>query len=140
MNIIRLDGTEKRLYEIVAPLVMNPAVIKQNNGYPFKTSEDFMWYIALEDDTVEGFMPLKKTHGGLLLDNYYIRDENGQTLTGLLGNIIKDVPGDAVLMATVHKRHTAMFGKMGFHTVKEWTKYEKMIFETTQKQTDDKKA
>lgn len=140
MNIIRLNGTEKRLYEIVAPLVMNPTVIKQNNGYPFKTSEDFMWYIALESDTVEGFMPLKKTHGGLLLDNYYIRDDNEQTLTVLLGSIIKDAPGDAVLMATVFKRHVAAFGKMNFHTVKEWTKYEKMIFETTQNQTDDKEA
>ena len=42
MNIERFSGTDERLYRAVAPLVMNPAVLRQNNNYPFKTSVHFM--------------------------------------------------------------------------------------------------
>ena len=41
VQIIQLQGTDKRLYELVAPLVMNPEILKQNYNYPFRTSEDF---------------------------------------------------------------------------------------------------
>ena len=30
VQIIQLQGTDKRLYELVAPLVMNPEILKQN--------------------------------------------------------------------------------------------------------------
>jgi hypothetical protein len=42
MKIMTLQGTDKLLYELVAPLVMNPAILRQNNNYPFKTSR-FVW-------------------------------------------------------------------------------------------------
>ena len=45
MEIIRFDGIDKGLYELVAPVVMNPAVLRQNNNYPFKTTSGMsgMW-------------------------------------------------------------------------------------------------
>jgi hypothetical protein len=46
-QIIELQGTEKRLYQLVAPLVMNPEVLKQNYNYPFRTSESFVWFVAV---------------------------------------------------------------------------------------------
>lgn len=48
MEIIRLEGTDRKLYEWVAPLVMNPAILRQNNNYPFKTSHRHVWYLAVE--------------------------------------------------------------------------------------------
>ena len=47
-QIIELQGTEKRLYQLVAPLVMNPEVLKQNYNYPFRTSESFVWFVAVD--------------------------------------------------------------------------------------------
>ena len=47
-QIVELKGTEKRLYQLVAPLVMNPVVLKQNYNYPFRTSENFIWFVAVE--------------------------------------------------------------------------------------------
>ena len=35
VQIIQLQGTDKRLYELVAPLVMNPEILKQNYNYRF---------------------------------------------------------------------------------------------------------
>lgn len=55
-----IAGTDKLLYELVAPLVMNPAILRQNNNYPFKTSRSHVWYIAFHETAVVGFMPVKK--------------------------------------------------------------------------------
>ena len=40
MNILKLQGLDGRLFDLVAPLVMNPAVLRQNNNYPFKTTRN----------------------------------------------------------------------------------------------------
>ena len=45
MEVISLHGTEDRLYELVARLVMNPDIIRQNNNYPFKTTSAYMVYM-----------------------------------------------------------------------------------------------
>ena len=55
VQIIQLQGTDKRLYELVAPLVMNPEILKQNYNYPFRTSEDFVWFVAVDKKKVIGF-------------------------------------------------------------------------------------
>ena len=36
IQIVQLHGTDKKLYELVAPLVMSPEVLKQNYNYPFR--------------------------------------------------------------------------------------------------------
>ena len=54
MKIMTLQGTDKLLYELVAPLVMNPAILRQNNNYPFKTSRSHVWYIAFHETAVVG--------------------------------------------------------------------------------------
>lgn len=34
IEVIQLSGTDKKLYDKVAPLVMNPTVIQYNQNYP----------------------------------------------------------------------------------------------------------
>lgn len=131
MEIIRLNGTEKRLYDIVAPLVMNPAVIRQNNGYPFKTSDKYVWYIAVENDAVAGFMPLKNSGTGYLIDNYYIRGDNAKTITMLLDRVAADIDDKSRLTATVFKRHVDVFRQNRFLTAVEWKNYDKMQYDCT---------
>lgn len=138
MEIILLNGTERRLYELVAPLVMNPAIIRQNNGYPFKTSKDFIWYIAVENGVIEGFMPIKKTQGGMLIDNYYIRGDKVGTIHILLEKITEDIGTTAGLKATVFKRHVDVFRRHGFLSAIEWKKYDKMIYDDTKNEENGK--
>ena len=45
IQIVQLHGTDKKLYELVAPLVMSPEVLKQNYNYPFRTSEELLLWI-----------------------------------------------------------------------------------------------
>lgn len=56
IQIVQLHGTDKKLYELVAPLVMSPEVLKQNYNYPFRTSEEYEWFVALDNKHVVGFV------------------------------------------------------------------------------------
>jgi hypothetical protein len=77
MKIMTLQGTDKLLYELVAPLVMNPAILRQNNNYPFKTSRSHVWYIAFHETAVVGFMPVKKGHIYYSIDNFSTQHMSG---------------------------------------------------------------
>lgn len=129
MDIIRLNGTDTKLYELVAPLVMNPAILRQNNNYPFKTTHRHRWFIALDGNgTVAGFMPVKDTGERPCIDNYYIRGDEEAVIDRLLGAIKEDPAYNGTLTAVVHKRHVAVFAKNGFSTFLEWKNYNKMDY------------
>ena len=128
MEIINLGGTDKKLYELVAPLVMNPAVIRQNNNYPFKTSGKYIWYLAIYEKQVVGFIPLKPIRNGYCIDNYYIKGDDKDTVDSLLKNIITDLSGSCALTAIVNKRHVNDFLENGFTTFLELKNYNKMEY------------
>ena len=125
MQIIRLNGTEKKLYDLVAHLVMNPKVLKQNNNYPFRTSEKFVWYLALKNDEVIGFIPLECKKFECVVNNYYVKDENTDVLRALLDEVIAST-SDKLLSAIVIITHHEVFKEAGFVDEKMWTRYVKM--------------
>ena len=92
MDIIKLQGTDKKLYELIAPLVLNPAVLRQNNNYPFKTGPKYTWYIAIEKEQILGFIPIKQTSvSSLMINNYYIKGDNLTILDKLLSEILANI-------------------------------------------------
>lgn len=116
------------MYEWVAPLVMNPAILRQNNGYPFKTSLRHTWYVALNNEAVAGFMPVKRTGENYNIDNYYVKGDDAATMGDLLDRIVEEVETSFSLTALVHKRHVECFRQHGFSTIKDWKNYEKMEY------------
>lgn len=133
MEILQLDGLEPQLFNLIGPLVMNPKVLKANNNYPFKTTERFQWYIAINDDNVVGFLPVEQKGSGGVINNYYIQDDNAEVLEGLLAaaSSTRDYVSAIVLI-----RHEPVFTRCGFQPEHRWTKYIKMIHTT---QTKDEK-
>lgn len=125
MKILRLNGTDKKLYALVAPLVMNPAVIRQNNNYPYKTSSKYMWHLMVEKDEVIGFIPLKPTLNGYCIDNYYYKLDTPEIFEKLLDDVLK--AGYEELSATAHKCDVKAFTKRGFALLTELSKYSKLI-------------
>lgn len=129
MEIININGTDRKLYELVAPLVMNPAILRQNNNCPFKTSLRHRWFIALDNDgSVAGFLPVRNTTGRPYIDNYYIRGDREDTIEMLLDAAKGEPEYERSLTALVHKRHVAAFEKNGFRTFLEWKNYHKMDY------------
>lgn len=129
MDIIKLRGTEKKLYELIAPLTLNPAILRQNNNYPFKTGIKYVWYVAADKEQVFGFMPVKQTSTDCyLLDNYYIKGDDSVVLNMLLTEVLANVNRQETLSAVVHKRHTELFRQKKFRVHIEWKNYERMLY------------
>ena len=125
-QIIELQGTEKRLYQLVAPLVMNPEVLKQNYNYPFRTSESFVWFVAVDGKEVVGFIPLEYTKREAVINNYYIRNNNAEVLKALLEKVIAKMDKDKYLSSVTFVEHQEIFKELGFSVEKEWKRYVKM--------------
>ncbi|WP_300694121.1 hypothetical protein [uncultured Bacteroides sp.] len=128
-QIIELNGTEKRLYQLVAPLVMNPKVLKQNNNYPFRTSENFKWFVAVEGKKVVGFLPLEHKKSEAIINNYYVKDNHTEVLKALLEKVIDSMEKDKLLTSVTLIEHQDLFLESGFSVEKLWRRYVKMIKE-----------
>ena len=126
IQIIQLKGTDRRLYELVAPLVMNPDVLKQNYNYPFRTSEDFVWFVAVEKRKVIGFIPVEEKKKEYVINNYYIESNNEDTLKLLLEKVISETNTSKELTSVTFMEHSSLFKDLGFSEEKIWTRYVKM--------------
>lgn len=126
IQIVQLQGTDRRLYQLVAPLVMNPEVIKQNYNYPFRTSEDYEWFVALDNKNVVGFIPVENKKFESVINNYYIKGKNEGTLKLLLEKIVETADSERGFTAVSFLEDTAVFKQFGFSEEKVWTRYVKM--------------
>ena len=126
VQIIQLQGTDKRLYELVAPLVMKPEILKQNYNYPFRTSEDFVWFVAVDKKKVIGFIPVEEKKKEYVINNYYIESNNEDTLKLLLEKVISETNTSKELTSVTFMEHSSLFKDLGFSEEKIWTRYVKM--------------
>ena len=126
VQIRQLQGTDKRLYELVAPLVMNPEILKQNYNYPFRTSEDFVWFVAVDKKKVIGFIPVEEKKKEYVINNYYIESNNEDTLKLLLEKVISETNTSKELTSVTFMEHSSLFKDLGFSEEKIWTRYVKM--------------
>ena len=126
VQIIQLQGTDRRLYELVAPLVMNPEILKQNYNYPFRTSEDFVWFVAVDKKKVIGFIPVEEKKKEYVINNYYIESNNEDTLKLLLEKVISETNTSKELTSVTFMEHSSLFKDLGFSEEKIWTRYVKM--------------
>lgn len=126
IQIIKLNGTDKQLYKLVAPLVMDPEVLKMNNNYPFKTSDKFVWFVAVSGKKVVGFIPVEVRGSSAIINNYYIGKNQEEALSLLLADVIAAFSGEQTLVAIVQTEHQASFEKEKFVIEKVWKRYVKM--------------
>jgi len=131
MRIEKIDGTANRLYRLVASLVMNPEVLRQNNNYPFKTSVDHIWYIAFKGKKVMGFIPLETRNGLGIINNYYVAGDDSAVLSSMLQEVIRETGERSGLQSVTHIRHLSVFEENGFATVRTWKLYVKMEYRKT---------
>ena len=108
IQIIQLQGTDKRLYELVAPLVMNPDILKQNYNYPFRTSEDFVWFVAVDKKKVIGFIPVEEKKKECIINNYYIEGNNESTLKLLFEKVISETTASKELISVTFMEHCSL--------------------------------
>lgn len=125
-NIEKLEGLDKHLYELVAPLVMNPEVLKQNKNYPFKTSKKHLWFVALEDNITIGFLPIEIRDRQAIINNYYTKDESQEILSSLIKKAVEALEEDYFIVSVTQSQHIETFLKQGFTIEREWKNYVRM--------------
>jgi len=129
MRIEKLEGTSPRLYHLVAPLIMRRSVLRQNNNYPFWTSRSHVWFVAVDADSVSGFVPVEHAeNGSVKINNYFVSGDDASLLAQLLREIVRSYAADHAIRAVVHNRHTAVFRTEGFVSTKDWKLYVKMEY------------
>lgn len=127
ITIEKLRGLEKRLYELVAPLVMNPDVLKQNRNYPFKTSQKFWWFVAVEENKTVGFLPVEIRDEQAIINNYYTIDENQDILDQLVKEAVCHFRKEKkTLFSVTQNQHIPTLINNGFIIEREWKNYVKM--------------
>jgi hypothetical protein len=132
MNIINLEGGDQALYHVVAPLVMNEEVLRYNLNYPYKTSPDYLWFIATDNGNTLGFIPVKrkknkgKAKSTAKINNYYVMDNDSAVFSALLQEITKVLSFDYEIESITQAQHIPEFERNGFSAVLHWKRYAKM--------------
>lgn len=126
IETIQLQGTEKQLYQLIAPLVMDANVLRKNNNYPFKTSDTYVWFIAVDGKQVVGFLPVERRDSANVINNYYIGEKGEELLSLLLIEAISALGADKPLLSVTLTEHQPVFAEQGFEVEKEWKRYVKM--------------
>lgn len=125
--VVKMAGTSPELYSCIAPLVMNPEIIKYNHNYPFKTSESFVWFVASSEEQVVGFFPVEVRKKSAVINNYYVSNNDEDVFLSLLETVINEFMGaEKVLEAVVQKPHESFFLAQGFEIERTWSLYLKM--------------
>lgn len=127
-KLIELEGLAPELYPWVGPLVMNAEVLKQNYNFPFRTAENFRWYLSVAGNGVNGFLPVEHRKKEWLINNYYVRDHNPVVLQDLLQCVVRAAVAEGrMLAAVVFLEDRDVFAEAGFEEVRRWTRYVRMV-------------
>jgi hypothetical protein len=126
MNVIKLGGEDRRLYYLVAHLVMDEAVLDYNLNYPYRTSSEYVWFVAVDGGDTIGFMPVKLKEGRAGINNYYVADDDSMVFSALLREITLTLSSGHELEAVTQLRHIPDFEKNGFSVTLYWKRYAKM--------------
>lgn len=127
VDVVKMAGTSPDLYHCVAPLVMNPEILKYNHNYPFKTSESFIWFVAFLQKKVLGFFPVEMRKKSIVINNYYVENDEKEVFRSLLEAVVNEfVDADKTLEAVVQKIHESFFLDQGFEVERTWSAYLKM--------------
>lgn len=126
LQTIQLQGTESKLYRLVAPLVMDPDVLRRNNNYPFKTTENYVWFVAINGKLVVGFIPVELRGKTAIINNYYVDEKDEEVLPLLISEVVAALGAEKKLSSVTLTEHRSVFEEQGFTVEKEWKRYVKM--------------
>jgi N-acetylglutamate synthase-like GNAT family acetyltransferase len=129
MKIEILEGTEQRLYDIVAKLVMDPKVLRQNDNVAFKTTAKHVWIVAINNEECVGFLPIQKKKFFGEINNYYIIERDKKIFTRLLERAeqhAKEIGYDTIIVIT-QKSDYEVLVKRKYEVEKAFVKYTRFI-------------
>lgn len=126
MDILKLEGEDRKLYYLVAHLVMNEEVLNYNLNYPYKTSSNHLWFVATDNGDTLGFIPVRLKDGKAKINNYYVADDDSAVFSALLKEITNTLLFDFEIESVTQIRHIPDFERNEFSVILYWKRYAKM--------------
>jgi hypothetical protein len=126
MEVIEIGGDDPRLYGLVAHLVMDEQVVEYNQGYPFRTSAAYRWFVAVDGGATVGFVPARIDGDKAKINNYWVGGDSAAVFHALLVGAARSLGPKYAVESATQTRHTAHFEKAGFVVAFLWKKYAKM--------------
>lgn len=127
-KILEFEGLDAALYPCVGPLVMDPAVLKQNYNFPFRTTQAYRWFVAVNGEELVGFIPVERRKSGWIMNNYYIKGRDETVLEALLQRIMAVAAEEKRTLAAISfLEDRDVFRRLGFEEVNVWKRYVKMV-------------
>lgn len=131
MKIEILEGQSDRLYSLLAPMVMDRNVLRQNHNYPFWTSPSHVWFVAMnQKNEIISFFPLEiNGKKEAKINNYYMKMVRKNIFQAMIDEIVDYCYKKYSLSAVALIQHKELFESVGFQSIKEWKLYAKMEYE-----------
>ncbi|MDR2948272.1 MAG: hypothetical protein LBV71_03595 [Prevotella sp.] len=122
-RIEKIWGTDNRLHQLIGPFVMNPDIIRINRGYPFKNTEDHLWYIALKNkNMVMGFLAVCN---GRICNDFTWQD--CEVLEFLLKKVLDDMEKEMLVSFIAEDYEVGLLEELGFQQERRTKRYVKMV-------------
>lgn len=122
-HIEKIWGTDNRLHNLIGPFVMNPQIIRMNGGYPFKNTEDHLWYVCLKGkNLVKGFLSVCN---GCICNDFTWQDNS--ILEKLINKALSDMEDGTEISFIAEENELPVLEKLGFILNKKMVRYYKMV-------------
>jgi hypothetical protein len=122
-HIEKIWGTDMRLHNLIGPFVMNPVVIRMNGGYPFKNTEDHLWYVSLKNrNMITGFLAVCN---GRICNDFTWQDN--EVLEILLEKALSDMERGTPVSFMAEEYELPVLEKLGFTLERKAVRYAKMV-------------
>jgi hypothetical protein len=119
---VKVAGYDADLYGLVGPFVMNPDVLRLNDWYPFRNTEDDRWYIAVRGrNLVTGFLSVCEGH---IRNDFTWQDP--AVLERLLEEVLADADAGVALSFLAEETEVPLLEKLGFAESRRTRRYAKM--------------
>lgn len=105
---------------------MNPEILKTNRNYPFKTTKKHLWFIAMNQNQVVGFLPVELKNKEAIINNYYTQQDDLDILNTMIQNAMALLRKEYVLVSVTQNQHLKTFADNKFIVEREWKNYVKM--------------
>lgn len=126
--VVKMAGTSPELYSCIAPLVMNPEIIKYNHNYPLKPANHLfgLWHFRTKTIMSWAFS-CGNTEKSAIINNYYVEEDAKDVFLSLLEAVTNEfLTTGKELEAVVQKPHESYFRTQGFEIARAWSLYLKM--------------
>ena len=125
MNVLSIDGTDRKFYSILGPFLGDREIIKEL-GSPIYAENEKRWFVAMdENQMVMGFVGLKPmVNNKMALSSFYVIPQNrNQGIGGRLMSVLVDYAQNKTITATVRGRAKRIFLSHGFTIIRKSRNY-----------------